>query len=234
MPRSNDIDARLAIGSAEGPNSAIFKVWSPRGKSDVYASVRECAGVFKVSLHGTGECKAGLTKQFADTQLEALSAMGGTRHQSEWQRLTHVGSRIVTPLQFVVPASEIRSWREKEVDSAKVTWLPMPAPERSVIISCIFSGQKLPDEEWPGRKNGTVLVGTKHMPNGEKFWLLWQDCPTSQHEPLMLRQGAEVRSQREMVRFSGVPEDAPLGPRLLIFKEFTEDRLLVVMDSAAN
>ena len=103
-----------------------------------------------------------------------------------------------------------------------------------MIISCIFSGQKLPDEEWPGRKNGTVLVGTKHMPNGEKFWLLWQDCPTSQHEAMMFRQGAEVRSQREMVRFSGIPEDAPLGPRLLIFKEFTEERLLVVMDSAAN
>ena len=61
---------------------------------------------------------------------------------------------IVTPLQFVVPASELRMWRELPIDTETVTWLEPPGQGRSIIISCIFSGQSLPDDEWPGRRNG--------------------------------------------------------------------------------
>jgi hypothetical protein len=234
VAKGNDLDERVAVGSPTGVNSAVFKIWSPIGKSDIYASIREHAGVFKISLHDGGECFAGLTKPFADSQPKALSEMGGSRHQSRWTRQTHVGSRVVTPLQFVVPASELGSWREKEMSTNSVRWLPAPTAGRSVIISCIFGGQKLPDADWPGRRNETQLVATKILPNGEKFWLIWQDCATSGHESEMLRQGLEVQQQRKMVRFSGAPDDASLGPRMLIFKEFRLDRLLVVMDSATH
>lgn len=234
MARGNDIDVRLAVGSPSGANSAVFKVWSPVGRSDVYASIREHASAFKVSLHDNGICVAGLTKEFAKKQSEAVERMGGSRLQNQWTRLTHVGSRVVTPLQFVVPSSELRMWREKEPSSDGVTWLRAPAEGRSIIISCIFGGQMLPDAAWPGRVSGTQFVASKLLPNGEKFWLVWQDCPTSAHELEILRQCSAIQEQRQLVRFAGVPDDGRSGPRMLAFKEFPLDRLLVVMDAAAS
>lgn len=234
MAKGNDVDERLAVGSPDGANSVVFKIWSPIGKSDVYASIREHASVFKVSLHDRGICVAGLTKQFAMGQSGAIAQMGGSRLQNAWTRLTHVGSRVVTPLQFVVPASELRRWREQTLEPDGITWLGTPAEGRSIIISCIFGGQTLPDDAWPGRVNGTQFVTSKVLPNGEKFWLVWQDCPTSEHEEEILRQCAAIQQQRQLVRFAGVPDDVRPGPRMLAFKEFPLDRLLIVMDAAAN
>src|SRR5271169_6032985 len=170
MPKSDDFVVRVAVGHIKGSYSAIFRIWSPTGKSDVYASVRDIAGEIKISLHATGECNAGLTPQFAKQEASAVAAIGG-RHQSQWTRQLHVGSRVVTPLKFVIPASELRTWRVPPVETEKVTWLEPPTQGRSVIISCAFTGQSITDDKWPGHRNGTHLLGTRLLPNGEKFWL---------------------------------------------------------------
>ena len=69
MRQSHTKDAnffeRVVVGRIYEPQSAVFRIWSPRGKSDVYAGVREITGEIKISLHETGECNAGLTTQFA-------------------------------------------------------------------------------------------------------------------------------------------------------------------------
>lgn len=229
-----DLVARLAVGCADGPYSATLRIWSPSGKSDVYASVRECAGDFKVSLHESGECNAGLTKQFAAQEADAVTAMGGSRHQSNWTRVVHAGSWVVTPLQFALPASELRTWRQSPVRDTTITWLDPPPLGCSIIVSCVFSGRGLSDDQWPGRRNGTHLVGSKLLPNAEKFWLLWQNCPTTAHEQSMLAEARALMRRPGMVRFSRITDDSPPAPRVLIFKEFQRDRLLVVLDAAAE
>lgn len=235
MTKTDDLVVRVAVGRLLGPQSAVFRIWSPLGKSDVYASVRGIAGEIKISLHETGECNAGLTTQFAKREITAVNAMRGSRHQSRWTRMKHVSSRVVVPLQFAIPASELRSSEvEPAAASKKVTWLEPPRQGRSIIISCSFTGQSLADHEWPGRHNGTHLLGMKLLPNGEKFWLVWQDCPTNAVEKMILSE-AEVHMKRQrMVRFSGITDDAPPAPRRLIFREFAEDQLLVVLDAAAR
>ena len=100
MASSRQFVVRLAAGAPEGPYSSAFRIWSPAGKSDVYAGVRERSGEMKVSLHADGNCLAGLTSDFAHREPVALAALGGKRHQSKWQRTTHVGSQFVAPLQF--------------------------------------------------------------------------------------------------------------------------------------
>jgi hypothetical protein len=234
MPKKDDFVARIAVGNSPIPLSAVFRIWSPNGKSDVYAAVRDIAGDIKISLHGTGECNAGLTAQFAKQELSAVTAMGGSRHQSQWRRQTHSDHLIVTPLQFVIPASELRMWRESPIKTEKVTWLEPPEQGRSIIISCIFSGPSLSDDEWPGRCNGTHLLGTKILPNGEKFWLIWQDCQTGQVEEGILSEAEAHMKQQKPVRFSGISDDTPPAPRSLIFKEYPKDRLLVILDAAAK
>jgi hypothetical protein len=119
---STDLVVRLAVGTPEGPNSATVRIWSPKGKSDVYASMRERAGDFKVSLHESGECNAGLTKQFAKKETDALNALGGKRHQNTWMRTQPSIREEVIPVQFVFPASELRTWRDPVRDKS-IIWL---------------------------------------------------------------------------------------------------------------
>jgi len=238
MTKTDDFVVRVAVGSLLGPQSAIFRIWSPPIKSDVYASVRGIAGEIKISLHETGECNAGLTTQFAKREKVAVHAMGGSRHQSRWTRLMHVGSRVVVPLQFVIPASELRPTEEKPISaSKKVTWLEPPERGRSIIISCAFTGQPLADHEWPGRRNGTHLLGIKLLPNSEKFWLFWQDCPTGPVEQMIFSEAEAHMKRQKVVRFSGITEDTLPAPRRLLFREFfknPEEERLVVLDAATQ
>ena len=117
MPREDDFVARIAVGHIQRPYSAVFRIWSPPGKSDVYANVREITREIKISLHESGKCNAGLTNEFSRQEESAVTAIGGSRHQSQWTRQTHVGSRVVTPLKFVIPVSELRTWRVEPVET---------------------------------------------------------------------------------------------------------------------
>ena len=235
MIKTDDFVVRVAIGRLHGPQSSVFRVWSPPGKSDVYASVRGIAGEFKISLHETGECSAGLTSQFAKQEKAAVHAIGGSRHQSRWTRLTDVGSLVVVPLQFVIPDSELRSTGVSPTAAGKeVTWLEPPEQGRSIIISCAFTGHSLVDSQWPGCCNGTHLLGIKLLSNSEKFWLLWQDYPSGPIEQMIFSEVEAHMKQQKLVRFSGITDDTPQAPRRLLFREFPEDRLLVVLDAAAG
>ena len=224
--------ARLAVGRPDGPSSGVLRIWSPKGKSDVYASMRSIAGQVKISLHESGTCIAGLTTQFAEKEADAIAAMGGVRHQNKWTRLRHTGKRIVIPLQFVVPESELRLRPGETVTDDEVDRIETPDSDRSIVISCIFSGQGLSNDNWPGRRNQTQLVGSKLLPNREKFWLIWQDCPTSELEREILREAEAHAARTDMVPFSRPKEDTGSPERTLIFREFPEDRCLLVMDAA--
>lgn len=138
--------ARLAVGRPNGLASGVLRIWSPKSKGDVYASMRSIAGQVKISLHESGTCIAGLTKQFAAEEVEAVAAMGGARHQNKWTRIRHTGEKIVTPLQFVVPNSQLRLRPEETTEDNAVAWIKAPDSGRSIVISCIFSGQCLSND----------------------------------------------------------------------------------------
>ena len=223
---------RIAVGAPESPTSSAFRIWGQ--KSDVYASLRDRGHEVKVTLHGDGRCFAGLTDEFAKGESAALAALGGKRHQSAWQRPTHLGSRFATPLQIAIPCSELRSSPMALNPRDGVVWIPAPDVDYSVIISCGFSGQLLDDAEWPGKKNGTHLLHSGLLPNGEKLWVLWQYSPTSPIELDMLGAARRLRLQPGMVRFSAAESDSTPDSRHLIFKDFPDDRMLVVLDAAAG
>ena len=48
MIKTSDFIVRVAVGNSDGPQSAVFRIWSPPGKSDVYAGVRDIAGEIKI------------------------------------------------------------------------------------------------------------------------------------------------------------------------------------------
>jgi hypothetical protein len=66
MASKDDSVIRIGIGSRDGPKSGVWRIWAGKGKSDVYVAVRSYTGIFKVSLHETGECNVSMTSQFAE------------------------------------------------------------------------------------------------------------------------------------------------------------------------
>ena len=65
MGKKDNSAIRVAVGPREGPKSGVWRIWPGKNKSDVYVAVRSYAGIFKVSLHESGDCYVGLTTQFA-------------------------------------------------------------------------------------------------------------------------------------------------------------------------
>ena len=221
----------LPLARPGEPASATFRIWSPDEKSDVYAGVRDILGKIKISLHASGKCYAGLVREFADRNNNAVALIGGSRHQSMWTRSMHTGNQIVVPLQFVIPESELCYRPPVDIDTV---WIDPPDVSHSIIISCIFSGQSLQDANWPGRANGTNFVGSKHLPNEEKLWLIWQNCPTSELERNILREAADHMVNTDMVQLNRNNECVEASKRILIFKEFHDSQCLVVLDSAGQ
>jgi hypothetical protein len=63
MPVPRQI-VRFAVGSPDGPRSRTWRLWVPKGKSDVYVSSRRIASSIKVSLHEPGPARFALTSEF--------------------------------------------------------------------------------------------------------------------------------------------------------------------------
>lgn len=226
----DDLVVRVVVGSRDRC-SATIRIWSPRGKSDIYAGERSTTAQLKISLHGSGECLAGLTTPFAAAEPEVMEALAGRRAQSRWHRLTHVGSRFIAPLQFSFPASELSAWCPSPPDDPKLTWIPTPAVGRSILVTCGFSGGTIADDHWPGREKGVVFLASKLLPNGEKTWILWQDCKTEQLELDVLNRSRERIVTGGIIPFAASPVGAP-APRTFLFSESAADRHLLVIDSA--
>ena len=122
--------------------------------------------------------------------------------------------------------SELRIWRQNQnpaISEKEINWIEPSTSDHSIIVSCVFSGQQIQDDEWPGCQNQTHLVASKCLPNGEKFWLLWQDCPTSVLERSMLIDARKKVATTNMIPFSGRNE-CGISPRRLIFKECFTNR----------
>jgi hypothetical protein len=169
---------RIAVGSREGPKSGVWRIWAGKGKSDVYVAVRSYTGIFKVSLHESGECFVGLATQFAERNPSALAGRGGSRRFDTWWRITHSGSRLSIPFRLVFPGSELREVRTEDDQDPLVQWIEPPAQDQSVDMAAVFSGQCYSDGDWPLREQGARLLATFRLPSGEVFWLLYMVWPT--------------------------------------------------------
>ena len=229
MRRANDLEIRVAVGTPSGPNSHIFRVWSRRGESNIYAAIRESAASVKISLHDGGECHAGLTSELARKNPELVTQLGGSRHQSKWFRRTHVGSQQEVPLVFAVPVAGLSHWRRQPPSAPSLVWLS-PPPTGVIAISCVFTGSHLGENEWPGRDRGDTLLGMKRLPNGETFWLLWFASTAHSRVTSVLEYAQEKMSSTTPVQLAPPEEGVYRHHRLVALAPNTELRALLVVD----
>lgn len=118
---------RFAIGT-HTRRSGIWRVWSDRGRSDVYAAVRTLAGLQKYSFHESGEWH----HAFADDDDAARWAGTPTRFLDQWSRPKSAMAGWTRALAVKVPHGALSEVLNAPDDEG-VLWLP-EAPEGRLAV----------------------------------------------------------------------------------------------------
>lgn len=175
MPSTSAFHVRFAIGSANGPRSSIWRLWtSKKPKSDVYLAARHVAGAFKASLHESGGWQVSFISEFVNTLRSAGSWPRDSRHVDRWQRPTEISPGITLAFRIVVPASELRVNPIQIPDEKPVSWVPPPSSDHATEFDVFFTKPQVGVSGWPGkRRMATGLISQTLLSNGETLWVVY-------------------------------------------------------------
>jgi len=168
MPKQQVL--RIAVGTAGGPRSRTWRLWVPKGKSDVYASSRRIANSVKVSLHEPGPSRFALTSEFVREQAFVAPEGRDARLAVEWNRPRTSPGRAVRPFAIVVPWDEVLDRDDDDTDG--VVFTPPPPAGHAVHFDIFYVPPGMPVTGHPGaRSMGTELVGEVVLANGERVFV---------------------------------------------------------------
>ena len=100
---------RFAVGGADEPRSLVWRVWTTKGKSDLYISGRLQGGDWKVSLHESGDWRFALTREFSQAQ-----GMDERLIFEKWERPQPLREGVTPAFEIMVPSSlatALAAWR---------------------------------------------------------------------------------------------------------------------------
>ncbi|MGH3072118.1 MAG: hypothetical protein ACRDNB_07595 [Gaiellaceae bacterium] len=178
MSRTRKQILRFAVGTADGPRSPTWRLWVPRGKSDVYISSRRVANSVKVSLHEPGPSRFALTREHVEGPNPIAVPGDDPRRPIEWEReRPRLPSAPMTrAVAILVPFEEVTERGYPE--SGEIVWTKPPAPGMCVEYDVFYSAAGLTVEGYPGaRSMGTQLIGTVDLANGERVWVVAWEHP---------------------------------------------------------
>jgi hypothetical protein len=160
-------DMRLAVGSANGPRSSEWAIWSK--KSDLYIAHRSLGGFHKYSFHPPNVCRYALTKEYTNR----IGRVG--RNADQWLRdlAPEEGQQQVVRVMRIGFSTDYLSTSLSDSTSEKCIWI-QPAPQGgSTGVDIMFTReskenlQKQIDSE-PDSLDHKLIAYCK-MENGEAF-----------------------------------------------------------------
>jgi hypothetical protein len=163
---------RFAVGSPTGPRSRTWRLWVPKGKSDVYVGSRRTSNSVKLSLHEPGPSRFALTSEFIEASDFEAPEGRDARLAEEWERpRTKVPERpVARPLSIVVPWDEVLPRGVEE--TGDVIWTPAPPEGTCVHFDVVYVAPGVRVTGHPGaRSMGTELVGRVDLENGERVFV---------------------------------------------------------------
>lgn len=181
---------RFAVGTPAGPRARTWRLWVPRGKSDVYVSSRRVSNSVKVSLHQPGPSRFALTSEFVrGTGFQAPEGRDA-RLAFEWERpRPEYPDKLVRPFTIIVPWDEVLDRDYPETGS--VTWTEPPPEGSCVHFDLVYWPTGIQFTGHPGARGmGTKLVGKVELQNGQGVFI------TS----VVREMGAGLRAQVEKMR----------------------------------
>lgn len=107
-PANPNEPIRFAVGWP-GRRSTLWRLWASRNKDDVYLATRRSAGIFKISLHESGDWRlqwvGSERRDVTFTSLQAEEPQGRVLHQ--WARPPAGATGWTDALSIWVPAEDV-------------------------------------------------------------------------------------------------------------------------------
>lgn len=165
---------RLAVGTRDGPQSAVWEVFTGGKKSDVYVANRHVASQLKVSLHESGVWRLAYTAEYAAT-LKARGEGSEDRLQARWQRPPEARPGWTHAISVVVPVAELWKPEPPLPIPSEVTWRRAPAPGMESHFAVFFER----GSGFVARRPAGEIVAISPLPNGDNLWVIAADVRSS-------------------------------------------------------
>ncbi len=190
---------RFAVGRPLGPRSQTWRLWVPKGKSDVYVSGRTLGSSVKVSLHEPGPARFALTKTWVQRSGFQAPPDRDSRLAVEWNRPRPTPSRIARPLAVLVPYSEVLPRGRAAGD--EVVWCAPPPEGHGIHFDVIYVSPGVDTSIHPGaRSMSTSLVGRVELANGQTVFVTSVARPI---QPSLAEQLEKLKGARVINKVTG-------------------------------
>lgn len=217
---------RFGVGSASGPRSGVWRVWTNNRRDDVYIAARTLGSELKVSLH-PGFWYFGFTERHAGRESNLIPP-GRDRRLHRWERPAEFTPGWTRAFEIVVPESELVD-HGKAYEGAQAIWLPAPASGQSVHFNLLLSKPGAPRGRrgFPtaeGYESVSEIVTRLGLSTGEDVWVIAHVQPTDptdseKIQDVRTRMGAAAGDELRR-RADGNPAFAP---RAVVFGDRTPD-----------
>lgn len=228
MPKNSAI--RFAVGSPEGPRSAVWRLWS--SGEHVYISARLYGNTIKASLHKSGKWRWGFTEEYTARE-DSLLPVGADRALHKWQRPPELFPGITSAFEIIVPSTELAVPRHPLSEEAhrkytgNVHWVSAPSSEMQTRFRILFLAAD---------STTTVtneVIWEHKLPSGEIVSLIVYEQPMTERNKAYLALG-----KRKILEEVGKPsEDSAIfvaqEPRGYLIGE-AEDGTWFVVDISIN
>lgn len=144
----------------------MWRLWLPEGrsdKSDIYVAPRVAARITKVSLHESGDCRAGFTREHEIERGWDQLEESGHRQIFWWERPTGPGTWS-RPLTIRIPYRSIRTQADFGQRDRTVGWIEAPAIGSWVDFDVVFRSA---DADWPPFVGARATLAEFALPNDE-------------------------------------------------------------------
>jgi len=165
----NRFDIRFCVTDNKNAYSDIWRLWTLR--NDVYLSVRSLGGIFKASLHESGQWQC----SFSSTYIANTGTPNKVRHIDQWQRPEEIYPGLTLAFRVIIPNSELRTYARMADSTKKVYWIPCDPKKSMTEIDIIFTKSSLKVPDWPGKNSmNTFLIDKFKLPNDQTLWIVYR------------------------------------------------------------
>lgn len=218
-PASKKRPIRFAVGEP-GRRSTVWRLWANPGKNDVYLATRKSAGIFKLSLHESGDWRLQwVTEERGDVMFESLkedSPEGRVLHQ--WTRPSANDSGWTDALSIWVPAEDVSGIPGDDEPGHDAQWVAPPPAGAAVEWRVVFvkpdQGAHDLTPALRGPETGLALVNGFSLVGGEVVLLF---AATDFLDPSFESHLSQARADgRARARVPNFNLSASSGPRTLV------------------